>query len=131
MSGSGVSVTVRMGQSILKYRLSGFDCVRVLKAGYQQLNHDRAALTAAMVEVGLCGPASEDHARMTVPEEFSADEIRAAPFAGEGLGVSGIVRSTIGECWGGVMGKQARIGLLLGAMSCLVAVMIDWVIQEL
>ena len=33
---------------------------------------------AAMVEVGLCDPASEDHARMTVPDEFSADEIRAA-----------------------------------------------------
>jgi hypothetical protein len=29
------------------------------------------------------------------------------------------------------MGKQARIGLLLGATACLVAVMIDWVIQEL
>jgi hypothetical protein len=29
------------------------------------------------------------------------------------------------------MGKHARIGLLLGAMSCLVAVMIDWIIQEL
>ncbi len=29
------------------------------------------------------------------------------------------------------MGKEARIGLLLGATACLVAVMIDWVIQEL
>jgi hypothetical protein len=29
------------------------------------------------------------------------------------------------------MGKQARVGLLLGATACLVAVMIDWVIQEL
>jgi hypothetical protein len=29
------------------------------------------------------------------------------------------------------MGKQARIGLLLGATACLVAVMIDWVIREL
>lgn len=33
--------------------------------------------------------------------------------------------------WGDVMGKRARIGLLLGATSCLVAVMVDWVIQEL
>ncbi len=29
------------------------------------------------------------------------------------------------------MGKNPRIGLLLGAASCLVAVMIDWIIQEL
>lgn len=29
------------------------------------------------------------------------------------------------------MGKQARIGLLLGATACLVAVMVDWVIEEL
>lgn len=33
--------------------------------------------------------------------------------------------------WGGIMGKQARVGLLLGATACLVAVMIDWVIREL
>lgn len=33
--------------------------------------------------------------------------------------------------WEVFMGKQARIGLLLGATACLVAVMIDWVIQEL
>jgi hypothetical protein len=31
----------------------------------------------------------------------------------------------------GVMGKQARIGLLLGASACLLAVMVDWVIEEL
>jgi hypothetical protein len=36
-------------------RLSGFDCVHVLKARYRQLNHDRAVLMTAMVEVGLCG----------------------------------------------------------------------------
>jgi hypothetical protein len=46
-------------------RLSGFDCVLVLKARYRQLNHDRAALMSATVEVGLCGPASEDHTRMS------------------------------------------------------------------
>jgi hypothetical protein len=59
-------------------QLSGFDCVRVLKARYRQLNHDRAQLMAAMVEVGLCGAASNDLARMSIPDEFSADEVRAA-----------------------------------------------------
>jgi hypothetical protein len=29
------------------------------------------------------------------------------------------------------MGKHARIGLLLGASACLLAVMVDWVIEEL
>jgi hypothetical protein len=29
------------------------------------------------------------------------------------------------------MGKEARIGLLLGATACLLAVMVDWVIEEL
>lgn len=29
------------------------------------------------------------------------------------------------------MGKRARIGLLLGATSCLLAVMIDWIVAEL
>jgi hypothetical protein len=29
------------------------------------------------------------------------------------------------------MGKEARVGLLLGATACLVAVMVDWVIEEL
>ena len=32
---------------------------------------------------------------------------------------------------GDVMGKQARIGLLLGASACLLAVMVDWVVEEL
>jgi Domain of unknown function (DUF222) len=59
-------------------RLSGFDCVEVLRARYRQLNHDRAQLMAAMVEVGLCGPASDELVRMEVPDEFSADEIRTA-----------------------------------------------------
>ena len=61
-------------------RLSGYDCVEVLKARYRQLNHDRAQLMAAMVEVGLCGvgPADDPVRRMAVPDEFSADEVRAA-----------------------------------------------------
>lgn len=29
------------------------------------------------------------------------------------------------------MGTQARIGLLLGATACLLAVLVDWVIEEL
>jgi hypothetical protein len=29
------------------------------------------------------------------------------------------------------MGKEARIGLLLGACACLLAVMVDWVIEDL
>lgn len=29
------------------------------------------------------------------------------------------------------MGKEARIGLLLGATACLLAVMVDWVIEDL
>jgi hypothetical protein len=29
------------------------------------------------------------------------------------------------------MGKHARIGLLLGASACLLAVMVDWVLEEL
>jgi hypothetical protein len=29
------------------------------------------------------------------------------------------------------MGKEARLGLLLGATACLLAVMVDWVIEEL
>ena len=29
------------------------------------------------------------------------------------------------------MGKEARIGLLLGAAACLMAVMVDWVVEEL
>ncbi len=61
-------------------RLTGFDCVHVLKARYRQLNHDRAQLMAAMVEVGLCGvgPVDDPVRRMAVPDEFSANEIRAA-----------------------------------------------------
>jgi hypothetical protein len=32
---------------------------------------------------------------------------------------------------GNIMGKEARIGLLLAASACLLAVMVDWVIEEL
>jgi hypothetical protein len=29
------------------------------------------------------------------------------------------------------MGKEARTGLLLGATCCLLAVMVDWIVEEL
>ena len=32
---------------------------------------------------------------------------------------------------GDVMGKHARIGLVLGASACLLAVMVDWAVAEL
>jgi hypothetical protein len=32
---------------------------------------------------------------------------------------------------GDVMGKEARIALLLAASACLLAVMVDWVVEEL
>ncbi|MGH3670575.1 MAG: DUF222 domain-containing protein [Pseudonocardiaceae bacterium] len=59
-------------------QLSGFDCVEVLKAQYRQISHERARLMAAMVEVGLRSSAADGLSRMAVPDEFSADEIRAA-----------------------------------------------------
>jgi hypothetical protein len=61
-------------------RLSGFDCVEVLKAQCRQANHERARVMAVMAEVGVCAPvlAGAELTRMAVPDEFSADEIRAA-----------------------------------------------------
>jgi hypothetical protein len=60
-------------------RLSGYDCVEVLKARYRQVSHERAQLMAAVVEVGLCGIGPDDELpRRAVPDEFSADEVRAA-----------------------------------------------------
>ena len=60
-------------------RLSGYDCVEVLKARYRQLNHERARLMATMVEVELCGIGPDDELpRTVIPDEFAADEIRAA-----------------------------------------------------
>jgi hypothetical protein len=32
---------------------------------------------------------------------------------------------------GDTMGKEARVGLLLGASACLLAVMVDWAVAEL
>lgn len=41
-------------------QMCGFDAVEVLKAQYRQVNHERAWLMAAMVEVGLCGIGPDD-----------------------------------------------------------------------
>lgn len=52
------------------------------------------------------------------------------------MGRSALTHSD-GKLWackgekGDAMGKEARIGLLLGASACLLAVMVDWVIEEL
>lgn len=61
-------------------RLSGFDCVQVLRAQYRQANHERARVMAVMAEVGLCGigPAGDELRRRSEPDEFAADEVRAA-----------------------------------------------------
>jgi hypothetical protein len=60
-------------------RLVGYDCVEVLKAQHRQACHEQARLMAVMVEVGLCGIGPDEQLpRMDAPDEFSADEIRAA-----------------------------------------------------
>jgi hypothetical protein len=60
-------------------RLSGYDCVEVLKAQYRQVNHERARLMSTMVEVGLCDIGPDDELpRKAVPGEFAADEVCAA-----------------------------------------------------
>jgi hypothetical protein len=60
-------------------RLGGLDCVEVLRAQHRQTAHEQARLMAAMVEVALCGVGPDDQLpRMTAPDAFSADEIRAA-----------------------------------------------------
>jgi hypothetical protein len=40
--------------------------VEVLKAQSRQVNHDRARLMAAMVEVGLCGVGPASHRDMII-----------------------------------------------------------------
>jgi hypothetical protein len=37
----------------------------------------------------------------------------------------------MGPTKGDVMGREARVGLLLGASACLLAIMVDWVVDEL
>src|SRR5918999_2836269 len=60
-------------------RLSGTDCVAVLRARHRQASHEQAQLMAAMVEVALCGIGPDDALpRMDAPDEFAADEIRGA-----------------------------------------------------
>jgi hypothetical protein len=35
------------------------------------------------------------------------------------------------ESGGTFMGKEARVGLLLGATACLLAIMVDWIVEDL
>ena len=61
--------------------MSGFDCVDVLKAQYRQANHERAKVMALMAEIGLCGgvgPAGDELRRRSEPDQFAANEVRAA-----------------------------------------------------
>jgi hypothetical protein len=63
--------------------------------------------------------------------------MRAGPGAGEaercvsGGGFGSAARHVRVPAKGDVMGREARIGLLLGASACLLAVMVDWVVEEL
>lgn len=59
-------------------RLVGYDCVQVVQARYRQLSYERACLMAAMVESGRCIGRPDEVARSVEPDEFAADEIRAA-----------------------------------------------------
>ncbi|MGQ0630395.1 MAG: DUF222 domain-containing protein, partial [Sporichthyaceae bacterium] len=59
--------------------LTGFDIVTVLKAQYRAQARQRALVLAAVWEAGLREAGSADHvARMDHPDEWSADEVRAA-----------------------------------------------------
>jgi hypothetical protein len=65
--------------SIDPTRLSGLDCVELLRARHRQASHEQVRFMAAMVEVGLCGMGPDDALpRMDAPDEWSADEIRGA-----------------------------------------------------
>jgi hypothetical protein len=60
-------------------RLGGLDCVEVMRAQHRQASHEQARQMVAMVEVALCGIGPDDELpRMEAPDEWSADEIRAA-----------------------------------------------------
>ena len=60
-------------------RLSGSDCVEVMRARHRQASHEQARLMAAMVEVARCGIGPDEQLpRTPAPDEFAADEIRAA-----------------------------------------------------
>src|SRR6266545_5060081 len=60
-------------------RLSGLDCVTVMRAQHRQATHEQARLLATIAEVGRCGIGPDDQLpRMDAPDEFSADEIRGA-----------------------------------------------------
>ncbi|MGQ0632135.1 MAG: DUF222 domain-containing protein [Sporichthyaceae bacterium] len=59
--------------------LTGFDIVTVLKAEYRAQARQRALVLAAVWEAALREAGSADHVgRMARPDEWSADEVRAA-----------------------------------------------------
>ncbi|MGQ0632446.1 MAG: DUF222 domain-containing protein [Sporichthyaceae bacterium] len=59
--------------------LTGFDIVTVLKAEYRAQARPRAVVLAAVWEAGVREAGSADHVgRMPCPDEWSADEVRAA-----------------------------------------------------
>ncbi len=62
------------------HALTGSDLVEVLRARARQMSHEQAQLLVTMAEVGLCDPAAgpEEVGRLAQPQEFAADEIRAA-----------------------------------------------------
>jgi hypothetical protein len=65
--------------SIDPTRLGVLDCVEAMRAHARQVCHEQARFMAAMVEVGLCGIGPDDRLpRRERPDEFAADEIRAA-----------------------------------------------------
>lgn len=109
--------------------LSGYDCVEVFKAQSRQVNHERARLMATMVEVGLCGVGHAGGSpRMAMPDEFSADEIRAALMltrraadAQSRLGYFLVTRlpAVHAAMAAGVLDEPARGSCRTGPLSCI------------
>jgi hypothetical protein len=60
-------------------RLGGLDCVEVMRAQARQVSHEQARFMVAMAETGICDVGPDDALpRADCPDEFAADEIRAA-----------------------------------------------------
>jgi hypothetical protein len=58
-------------------KLSGSDCVELLRAQYRQVNHERARLLSIIAEVTRRDD-PDGLARLTATPEFACDEVRAA-----------------------------------------------------
>ncbi|MFC0557382.1 DUF222 domain-containing protein, partial [Planotetraspora thailandica] len=59
-------------------RLSGYDAVLVLQAYARLEAHVQARKALVMAEVGLYVPSPDDMRKAAVPDEYAADEVRAA-----------------------------------------------------